>query len=255
LRHLPTSLLALALAVPLVVLVGVVVGDPPEPPALSKAFPADDLIREVDALVVSCREGLVDDQVYADKSRLITRDAHTLATLALVLAKHDQDHRLKAASPTLLTAAQQLAKAKDYNSAKQAFEAVEDAANGEAPVAAADVKWERVAGLGQLMKQVTFVNNRLRRNFRRFEERSDDNARDAAVLAAIAQMSTYDTHEVKDPTKLDKWYELCGDMRDAAGDLNAQVRAGNRAAAEAALANLGKSCEACHETFRVRTAP
>jgi cytochrome c556 len=54
---------------------------------------------------------------------------------------------------------------------------------------------------------------------------------------------------------MDKWYQLCGEMRDAAGTLNAQIHAGDKAAAETALANLGKSCESCHETFRVRTAP
>jgi cytochrome c556 len=255
LRNLRSLLLALPLAVPLVVLVGVVLGDAPDPPAMSKVVPADDLVKEVDLLVTTCREGLVDEQVYMEKSRQITRDAHTLAVLALVLAKHDQDHRLKAAAPTVLTAAQQLAKAKDFMAAKQGFQAVEDAVNGEPPVAAADVKWERVAGLGQLMKQVTFMNNRVRRNIRRFEERSEDNARDAAALAAIAQVCVFDTHEVKDPAQLDKWYELCGEMRDTAGQLNAHIRAGNKPAAETALVNLGKSCEACHETFRVRTEP
>ena len=105
------------------------------------------------------------------------------------------------------------------------------------------------------MKQVTFVNNRLRRNMRRFDDRKDDNARDAALLAAIAQACNYDTHEVKDPAEIDKWYQLCGEMRDAAGDLNAQIHAGDKAAAETALANLGKSCEVCHQTFRVQNAP
>ena len=245
---------ATALALSLLVMASVVAGDVPDPPALLKVCPADDLVKQVDLLVGACRDGLIDAQVYMDKSRQITRDAHTLAALALVLAKHDQDHRLKARAPALLTAAQQLAKAKEYAAAKRAFEAVEDAANGEAPVAAADVKWERVAGLGQMMKQVTFVNNRLHRNMRRFEERGRQRARRGAAGRA-AQASTYDTHEVKDPAKLDEWYRLCGEMRDAAGDLNAQIHAANKSAAETALANLGKSCEVCHETFRVRTAP
>jgi hypothetical protein len=236
-------------------MVGVVVADPPAPPSLSKVMPADDLLKQVDMCVTSCREGLVDAQTYTDKSRQVTRDAHTLAAISLMLAKYDGDHRLKSAAPALLAAAQQLAKAKDYDSAKQAFAVVETVASGKTHAATADVAWGKVAGLGQLMKQVTFVNNRLKRNLRRFDERKEDNARDAAVLAAIAQAANYDTHEVKDPADLDKWYQLCGEMRDAAGDLNAQIRAGDKAAAETALANLGKSCETCHETFRVRTAP
>jgi hypothetical protein len=247
-------MVALNVTVPLVVLVGVVVGNPPEPPSMSKVIPADDLVKQVDLYVTGFDEALADAQTYTDKSRQVAKDAHTLAALALVLAMHDQDHRLKASAPALLVAAQQLAKAKDYGTAKQALAAVQDAVNGKAGSAPA-AKWERVAGLGQMMKQVTFVNNRLRRNLRRFDERKDDIARDAAVLAAIAQVSTYDTHEVKNPEDLGKWYQLCGEMRDAAGAVNAEVHAGDKAAAETALVNLGKSCEDCHMTFRVRVAP
>jgi hypothetical protein len=256
LQSYPTRLVLLVLCAPLAVLVGVVLaGDPPAPPPLSKVMPAADLIAQVDLCLTGCREALVDAQSYTDKSRQVTRDAHTVAALALVLAKHDQDHRLKASAPDLLAASRQLAKAKDYEAAKTAFVAVESAAQGKSTGAAAAPQWEKVAGLGQLMKQVTFVNNRLKRNMRRFDERKDDNARDAAVLAAIAQAANYDTHEVKDPADIDKWYQLCGEMRDAAGDVNAQIHAGDKAKAEAALANLGKSCETCHETFRVRTSP
>ena len=243
-----------ALSVPLVVLVGVVVGDPPAPVAVSKYAPADDLIKQVDLYVASMRDGLADMAVYTDKSRLITRDAHTMAALALALAQSDENHKLKESAPALLAAARDLSKAKDYDAAKTAFTAVEAAVAGKA-ASAPDVKWERVAGLGQLMKQVTFVNNRLRRNISRFDARKDDNARDAAVLAVIGQAVMFDTHEVKNPDDLDKWYQLCGEMRDTAGGLNAAVHAGDKSAAEAALEKLRKNCDACHETFRVRAEP
>ena len=253
-NHAAGWLLALALCGPLLVLVGVVAGDPPEPVAMSKVAPADDLVKQVDVYVASCREGLADEQAYADKSRQITKDAHTLAALALVLAMHDQEHRLTNVAPALLIYSQDLAKATDFDTARKAFEAVESAATGQVSFKP-EVKWQRVAGLGQLMKQVTFVNNRLRRNMRRFDERKDDNARDAATLAVIAQASTYDTHEVKNPADLDKWYQLCGEMRDAAGEVNAKVHADDKTAAEAALGKLAQSCESCHQTFRVRAAP
>lgn len=235
--------------------VGGAVADPPAPPKLSQVMPADDLVQQVDQFITSTRASLVDEATYADKARSITKEAHTLAAVALMLAQHDQDHRLKSAAPALLVAAQRLAKAKDYAAAKQAFEAVEDAADGEPTEAGPAVKWEKVAGLGQMMKQVTIINGRLKRNLRRFEERKADNARDAAVLAAIAQATYYDTHEVKDPSQVDKWYQLCGEMRDAAGDLNSKVRASDKSGAEAALVNLGKTCESCHLSFQVKAAP
>ncbi|MBI2825110.1 MAG: cytochrome c [Planctomycetia bacterium] len=226
-------------------------GDPPAAPPLSKVAPAADLIKQVDLYVAGFRDGLVDEATYADKSRQIAKDAHTLAVVGLVLAMHDENHPMKEAALPLSRAARQLADAKDYPSAKKAFEELTKAGGGSAQTP----KWEKVASLGQLMKQVTFVNNRLRRNMRRFEERADDNARDAAILAVIAQAVTFDTHEVKDPAQVDKWYELCGQMRDAAGELNAQIHAKDKTAAEAALGKMGKSCDACHATFRVVTTP
>jgi hypothetical protein len=154
---------------PVAMLVGVVLADAPAPPpALSKLMPADDLIAAVEQCVTGCREGLADAQTYTDKSRSVKRDAHTIAALALTLSKHDQDHRLKAASPELLAAAQQLAQAKDYDSAKKAFANIENAAAGKSTGAAAAPEWGKVAGLGQLMKQVTFINNRLKRHLRRY---------------------------------------------------------------------------------------
>ena len=247
------ALIVMSLSV--LVVVGAVVAEPPVPPKLSQVMPADDLVQQVDQFVDSTRASLVDEATYNDKARAITKEAHTLAVVAQMLALHDQEHRLKSAAPALVVAAQRLAKAKDYAAAKQAFEAVEDAADGEPTQGGPEVKWEKVAGLGQLMKQVTIINGRLKRNLRRFDERKNDNLRDAAVLAAIGQAINYDTHEVKDPSQVDKWYQLCGEMRDAAGDLNSKVRTGDKAGAEAALVNLGKTCESCHLSFQVKATP
>ena len=100
-----------------------------------------------------------------------------------------------------------------------------------------------------------FVNNRLRRNMRRFDERAADNARDAALLAAIGQAILYDTHEVKNPADAAKWYEICAQMRDSAGEVNAKIHAKDKVGAEAAFVKLGKSCDDCHSTFRVTVMP
>lgn len=228
-------------------------GDPPAPPPMSQVAPAADLIKQVDLYMASCREGLTDEATYTDKSRQIMRDAHTLSAVGVVLAMHDEDHKLKPCALPLSYAARKLAEAKDFASAKKAFDevakALDGGASGQAP------KWEKVGSLAQLMKQVTFVNNRLRRNMRRFDERSEENARDAAILAVIAQVAAYDAHEVKDPAQVEQWYQMCGQMRDTAGELNARIHAKDKAAAEAALGKMGKSCDACHATFRVTATP
>ncbi|HEY5316010.1 MAG TPA: cytochrome c [Pirellulales bacterium] len=100
------------------------------------------------------------------------------------------------------------------------------------------------------MSEAEVLNARLRNSLRRFDARRlADNARAAAALAAIGQASVYDTHEVKDPQQLPDWYRLAGEMRDAAGQLNATIRAKDKPGATAALKRLDNSCKACHKIF------
>jgi len=236
--------------------VGIAADAPSKPDEPFKAIPAADLNRQVDLYVQGFATALSDSGKYEEESRRVMKDAHTLAAIALVLAKHEADHPRKQSAPALLAAAQKLGAATDYASAKSALAAVQVAAksNGRKP-AENGPKWETVAPQGQLMKQVTFVNNRLRRSMRRFDEKADELALDAAVLSVIAQAVAHDTSAVKDPAETGKWYELSDLMRDSAGDLNAQVHKKNRAGAEAALATLTKSCEQCHAVFRKQLLP
>ena len=75
-----------------------------------------------------------------------------------------------------------------------------------------------------MMKQVTFLNNRLKRALQknRFEQMSADTAQYTAQLAVIAQAVTVDTHEVKNPADIDKWFQYSAEMRDAAGELESR---------------------------------
>ncbi|HVC96579.1 MAG TPA: hypothetical protein VND64_23035 [Pirellulales bacterium] len=224
-------------------------GDPPASPPVSRFAPADDLAVQIKFTISGFGALVASEEAYQADADKLRRDAHTLAALALVLGMHDSEHPLKAAAPALVATARALAQAKDYASAKQAVEAVQKAVAGEGGAVDGELKWEKVAGLGQLMKQVTATNTRLKRGLKRFDDKKDENARDAAVLAAIAQMAVYDTHEVKRPEDLDQWYQFCGQMRDAAGELNAKVKAADKEGAGAAMVKLGKSCEACHAVF------
>lgn len=240
----------------LLVLVGgmsaaLLAGDPPAPPSLAEVVPADDLIAQARAFATGMKAMLADETTYQDEAHKLTRDAHTLAAAALVLGLYDTDHDLKAAAPALVAAARKLAAAKDYAAAKAAFAEIEAALAGQDKGASSPTtKPEKVASMGQLMKQVTFVNNRLKRGLRRLGDKTDEKARDTALLAAIAQAITYDTHEVKHDEQRDDWYRFCGEMRDAAGQLNAQIKAADKQGAERAAKRLGQSCEACHQVFR-----
>ncbi|MBL9124260.1 MAG: hypothetical protein JNG90_11555 [Planctomycetaceae bacterium] len=226
---------------------------PPAAPAVSTFAPAADLIAAARGYAESFAAPTSDAAQFASAQAKILKDSHTLAAIALALALSDEDHPLKKSSGDLLAAAQGLAQASDVENARQAAEkikaAVADGASGTATVEPAT--WHKVASMGQLMKQVTFLNNRLKRGLQknRFEQMAGDTAQFSAQLAVIAQAVTGDTHEVQNPADTDKWFQFSAEMRDAAGELNQAIHAKNFDAATAANARLEKSCATCHEVF------
>jgi hypothetical protein len=222
--------------------------EPPAPPPLSTVLPADDLVALVDEFLEEFNKNVADEKTFAEQSANVKRDAHTLAAVALVLANHDSPHRLSKSAPALVGAAQKLAAANDLAAVKAALAEVQAVSSG-AP-SAAEAEWIVVAPMGELMKQVTASDARLKRGLRRLDRDPEATARHAALLGAIAQVVTVDTHEVKNPDDVGRWYELCAQMRDTAGEVNAAVKKGDKEGAEAAYARLTKSCEACHEVFR-----
>ncbi|MBX3413455.1 MAG: cytochrome c [Pirellulales bacterium] len=226
--------------------------DPPAAPATSTYAPAEDLIAQVNASIKDLEEALSSADDFEVKQTRVKREANTLAALGLVLAWHDTDHPLKNVAPALVPAAQKLAAAKSLDEAQPALAGVQSVLAGSSEKSDPPA-WGKVASLGALMKQVTFVNSRLRRNVTgsRFAMQANDTARYAALLAAIAQATQYDTHEVKDEAQLPQWYDYSIAMRDSAGRINAAAKAGDQDAAKAALGDLDKSCSGCHKTFRV----
>ena len=104
------------------------------------------------------------------------------------------------------------------------------------------LKWEQVASLEELMKQVPTVNATLKRGLtpQRFKTLQKQSAGQAATLAAIAQTVMADTQAVKDPADLDKWYQDCAEMRDAAGAVNAAIHADDQPATAAGHGAVGE---------------
>ncbi|MCC7084000.1 MAG: hypothetical protein IT427_03210 [Pirellulales bacterium] len=228
---------------------------PPNPPPPSKYAPANDLLAQVDYYIKRDSQALASQEEFdgAAKSRL-RKDANTLAVLGLALALHDDENRLKAHAGEFVHSAQLLAKAGDFESAVAAFDELKKALSGEgSPAEKHLAAWEKVADLSQLMKQVPTINAGLKRGVStpaRLEKSKHEAAGHAAVLAAIAQASISDTHEVKDPADLEKWYQCCAEMRDAAGQVNAAVHAGDHAKTTSAMLRLANSCDTCHQSFR-----
>jgi hypothetical protein len=223
--------------------------EPPPTPKPSSFAPAEELVKQVQVFVADFEACLASEPEFADKQMRVAQNAHTLAVIAVALGLHDTDNALKTAAPALLASAQQLAKAKKYDDAKAALAGVQAAvagANKQGP----ELKWnQKVASLGQLMKQAAAVDTSLRRNLRRFDQLAESNARSATLLALIAQAAIADTHEVKNPADVGKWYQMCADMRDAAVGVHTAIKVKDQAATGAAVKRLMQSCDDCHAVF------
>jgi hypothetical protein len=237
-----TTLIAIASAAALI-------ANPPAPPPMSSVIPADDLVAAAKQYVQELEAATADEKTFTASGDKIARDANTLIVIALVLSKHDSQHALKSSAAALIAPAKTLAKAKDLAAAQADVAKLKSALEGKAE-AVAEPNWEKLASLGKVMTQVTNLNTKLRNSLRRLDPRkTDENARNATVLAAIGQSIIYDTHEVKDDKLLPQWYSMSAEMRDAAAELSRAVRAGDKDRATAASTRIQKNCDACHEVF------
>jgi cytochrome c556 len=222
-------------------------------PHISTFAPADDLIAQVDFFLGRIEQSLANKADFDGAKQSRTwKDANTLAALSLMLAVHDQPHPLRASAATMLAASEQLAAAaENYDQARAALERLRAARAGGAPEAA-PAKWEKAASLGALMKQVPLVHTALKRGVERgrLARQSAAAAGQAAALAAIAQAAMLDNEQVRQPDEESQWRLYCAQMRDAAGEINSAVHAGDEGRVAEGMKRLAQSCETCHAKFR-----
>lgn len=225
-------------------------GDPPPAPPVSAFAPSDDLTALVERYAALCEKHLADPAQWEVNQPLVKKDGATLAVAALAAGLDETDTRHKSAAAGIYRAAQRLAQAGDHAAAAEALaeiKARQSSAEGD------PLDWNRKhASMGQLMKQVTFVYNRLKRGARpdRLARQKDECCLDATLLAVIAQAVTADTHEVKDPAQTAEWYALCAEMRDRAAEVRIEAAKGDAAATATALERLDLTCTKCHQVFR-----
>lgn len=225
----------------------------PKAAAVSTFAPADDLTDQIGYFVGRVEEALANKAEYDEaKQARVKKDASTLAVLGLAVGMHDKDHPRKSSAAALIKSAQALAAgAEDFDQAAAAFANLKKAAAGESQDGMA-LKWEKVAEMDPLMKQITFVNGNLSRTISgtRFAKQADQAAGQAATLAAMAQATAFDTAALPKDANLDKWYQFCNEWRDSAAEINAAAHAKDQAKAAAAHKRMLQSCEACHAEFR-----
>ena len=224
-------------------------------PKVSTFAPAEDLAGQVGQYIKAMKSVVADEQEYKDSEGKIVRDASTLAVIALALGLHDQDSKYKANAGALMKAAQDVAATKDFESAKKAVAALEAVAEKEG-TAGGDLKWEKVAPLPELMKQVPMVHTKLKLYVKgaNFKKKAKDTAGYSAVIAAIAQGTIADTSATKNADQVKLWQKFSEAMRQDAGEVNAAVHKGDEAATAAAMKKLNQSCEDCHAVFKPAVA-
>lgn len=233
-----------------------VAGEPPAEEVSrqpSTYAPAKDLESQVQFFLDRIKDDLKDESAYEDDTvKRVSRDANTLAVLALVLGKHDEANRYQASAATLLNGSLALAeKSQDYQAARSAYAQLVESLNG--PHGAQDLAWKSVGNIVDLMHQVPSLNTKLRgqvRSAERFSKSPDVAAGLAATLAAISQVAMFDNSYCADQADQASWVELCGLMRDAARDVNQAVRSGDRDSAVENLKPLTRTCDDCHAQFK-----
>jgi hypothetical protein len=195
-------------------------------------------------------ESTADEAAYKESVDKIAKDSSTLAVIALALGLNDQDSKFKAHAGAIMQAAQQLAATKDLASAKKGVAALKEAVEGKAK-SDVTLKWEKVASLPELMKQVPIINTKLKRNLKgnNFKSKAKDTAGYTAVLAAIAQGAMADISAAKNPEQVKQWYDWSAKARDYAGAVNAAIHAGNESAATEAMKKMAQNCDDCHAVF------
>ncbi len=228
---------------------GAAAADPPAAPRLSTFAPASNLVRQTDYYLGRLEESLASESQYKEDKEKVSKDGNTLILIALALGLDDGHNKYKAAAPGLMKAGEEAAKAKTYAAAKTALaharKAIASPAAGDSALS-----WDKAsASLAELMKQVPLINARLKRNLRRFAQKTKDTAGDTATLAVIAQGSMGDVSQTKKPTEAAKWFTLCAEMRDAAAAVNKAIHAGDPKATEKAMKPFAESCDNCHTVF------
>jgi Cytochrome C' len=232
---------------------GLLAQDPPEEPTVSTFAPVKDLLAQKDAFMARLDEALTSSDDYSESMQnRVLRDGATIGVILQGLALTDEDNPLKAAAPALRSSVDALVKSNtDYAAAKAALDKLK---SGMENPQAADGKltWDDHVDLGQIMKQVSTSNSRVRRGMSasRFDASLDDSSQNAALIALIARSILSDTHHATNDDEKAEWYKYADTMRDAAGKIHAAVAAKDQEAALAAYTAMTENCTACHDKFR-----
>ncbi len=217
----------------------------------SSYAPVRDLEYQLNFFMDRIKKDLADEAEYGTHAQRVVKDANTIAVLALVLGKHDEESTFKRPASEIIQAATRLGDhAEKLEEAKAAYAALGEAIRASGSSEA--LEWKSVGNIQEIMLQVPLLNTSLRGSVlsKRFTESPEKGLALAATLAAIAHVSMFDESYCGDDADREEWIELCVLMRDASKDVHEAIRRGDQEEAKEALKPLVRTCDDCHEQFR-----
>jgi hypothetical protein len=224
------------------------------PAKIATVAPIGDLVAESDAKIKSLEELLASDKSYLEgKKTTIPTEAGVLAVLAQAIVESDETAAWKPAAADVRDGALAIRNAKSYDEAKTGLEAVKAAHGGKAGGAKPDHEWNKLCGLGSVMKEVNKRNGKLRRGSKLKaldDTQAEEFSRDASVLAVLALAAHDDTHEVKKKEEVPEWQKFSKDFQTQMTAASAAFKKKDVAAAAEAFKKGNTACNDCHAKFR-----
>jgi cytochrome c556 len=237
----------------------------------SKGAPNTDALPRIDDVASQLlfyaerlEESLAEAEAYDEsKQTRVEKDAATVAALAALLDRHTAEHAKKPAAQAMAAAGKEIsANFRDHSKAtaangrlKQALAADDKSAESSkesSSSSASPANRSDHAATPMLMKQIRFIENRLKRAARRADSKKhrSEVAGYAATIAALAAPLAADAaHFAKQPELQRQWKEESDLMSAAAAKLNLAAH-DEKADLAAAVRALDASCARCHAEFR-----
>ena len=229
--------------------------------------PVDDLTAQVDEYITKIGSNLDDldgTPNYAQNSADIARDANALTLVALALGLADDDSKYKKSAPNIISAAQTLAAAKNYDDAQLAYDALKASLTNTA--SGDPLSWSnKVGDLSPIMKALPNLSSAVKRTTdterklnQALNKKPPPIYSQLAALAVISQGSIPNVAETPKPDAAEEWKKFCEEFRDAALKVNAAARQYAKDKADdkedyksfnASFKAMTESCDHCHKVF------
>jgi hypothetical protein len=226
------------------------------PAKIASVAPIANIVAEAEAKIKSLEEALASDKAYLEsKATTIPTEAGVLAVLAQAVVESEEKAAWQATAADVRDAAKAVRAGKSYDECKKGLAAIKEAHGGKAAGAKPEAEWNKLTGLGSLMKEVNKRNGKLRRAARMktlTPEQADEFSRDASVLAVLALAAHEDTHEVKSGKAEDiaEWKKFSKEFQGQMTAASAAFKKQDATAAGEAWKKGNTSCNDCHAKYR-----